>query len=105
MFLVSPFGFLTVAMAAALLYWKAPSEAKLVPGSRMVLLAPALRMAVTAACAVSAHAWMSRSWGSFMRPKATWETLRYLPASCDHMLANCALVGPPWPMMAPFQRA
>ena len=71
----------------------------------MVLFAPALRMAVTAACADCAHAYTSRSCGSFMSPKATRESLPYLLARDDHMAANCALVGPPCPMMPPFQRA
>jgi hypothetical protein len=71
----------------------------------MVLLAPAVRMAVTAACAVCAHAYTSRSCGSFMSPKATRESLLYFDASEDHMLANSSLVGPPCPTMPPFQRA
>jgi hypothetical protein len=45
------------------------------------------------------------SCGSFMIPKATFEEVAYSAASWLHRLANCAFVGPPWPMMPPFHLA
>lgn len=68
---VEPSGFVTAASAAALpLETNVSALAKLVPGRRIICdVAPAFRMAVTAAWQLLAHSLTSRSWGSFMMPK------------------------------------
>lgn len=43
--------------------------------------------------------------GSFITPKAIFGLFAYLAAIWLHKLANCAFVGPPWPMMPPSHRA
>jgi hypothetical protein len=40
-----------------------------------------------------------------MTPNMTRGWVAYLAANLLQKSANCAFVGPPWPMMAPFQRA
>ena len=51
-------------------------------------VAPAWRMAVTAACTDVAQVLMSRSCGSFMTPKAILLLFAYLAAIWLHKLAN-----------------
>lgn len=120
-----PSGFLTLSSAGPLLVGKAAAEVQSLPGRRIIwVLAPAPRMPVTTAWTVSAHLSMSgTSWGclcviigtgqfgakvgftSFMIPNTIFVLLAYLEASCVHRLTNCSLVGPPCPMICPFQRA
>lgn len=98
------------------------------PGRRIICdLAPAPRMAVTAAWTDPAHEfnnpWVFTvgyvstrpktqgeifilSCGSFIRPITTFSSAAYLVANCFQRSAKSALVGPPVaPMTAPFQRA
>lgn len=61
---------------------------------------------MTAAWTDVAHVVMSgMSWGSFMMPKIMLVSLAYLVAMLDQREANSPSDGPPWPMIAPFQRA
>lgn len=100
--------FVTVLSKAALfVVMKVTAQLKLSPGRRIIcVVAPACRIAVTAAWTVSTHFVRSRSWGSFIRPKTTFDSPLYFVASDVQRAANWSFVGAPGlcPMTRSFHR-